>query len=106
MPITRKYRLLPNAGIHVEPNKEEGKRLNPQKEDIYRGGDVIETETDMIEKFPGKWEEVVDKSKPVSAARRAAVDVLISATDKWKEKDRNFLEQMDKEQFETILSLT
>jgi len=48
-----KFRLLPKVGNHAETG-EDGSPC------VYKPGDIVESDRDLVDAFPGKFERVVD----------------------------------------------
>lgn len=101
------------AGRHNEPIRDkprrEGEIGKPTSVRSYGPGepegDIIETDEDMIKRFPGKFRLLPDESDvpEVTDARRVAVTELIR-TGAYQEGDRVFLERLPGDGFNRILA--
>jgi len=100
------YKLLPKRGNHNQG--ETDKAGNPI---IYKPGDVIETDMDLVKMFPNKFVEVnvggdnilptVDKSEIQRAAERGAKDLKPAEPDEVEEDEEEIEEEEVEEEEET-----
>lgn len=98
-----KFRVI--ESLHYEPKKDwEGHRLDPARLQVFKKGEVIESQRDLESQFPNKFKKLSDEESapPIDkAARKLAVNLLIEAGN-WKEEDRRFLENLSEENYKRM----
>jgi hypothetical protein len=101
----QRYKLL--VGIHSgpNPNADQLDFNNPNRHTIYKAGDIVDSEEDLVAKFVNKFELAipgVNAPIVVTEERRKAVAGLIELQ-LWSEEDRTFLETLPDEGFNRIV---
>lgn len=94
------------TSIHYARPDENKKRKGPHNLSHmvpYKRGEIIESDEDLVTKYPNKFERIVEAGPVVvTQARREAVAKLIE-TEVWTDDDRTFLEELPDSGFNRIL---
>lgn len=102
--LMARFRLL--SGRFYDRGQESTKKKGPHSLDnmtLHKAGDFVESEIDLVEKFPNKFERVIEPPPiQVSQARKEAVTKLIDSG-VWTGEDRTFLQELPDSGFDRIL---
>lgn len=93
------FRVLTAPHFEKNDDGKERARHHPDRYIKLTRGMTFQSEEDLMERFPGKFEEVVAATPhEVTPERMAAVTGLIASGD-WTEDDRDFLQNLDADGF-------
>lgn len=99
-----RFKLL--ASFHYERGADSGGRRHNLDDMVkFVKGDIIETDVDLVAKWPNKFERIIEAPPiHVSEARRAAVALLIENDPVWEESDRQVLHEMPEATFGKVFA--